>query len=70
MSTQKLSAILFVVIGAIALAYDGYSYTSGVHNADMGSLHMSLTTKEHVYIPILAGLAFIVVGGVLLVIRK
>jgi TRAP-type C4-dicarboxylate transport system permease small subunit len=67
---QKTIAIVFIVLGAAGLAYGGFSYTSDVHDADMGSLHMSFSEKEHVNIPIWAGVAFIVVGGALLVIRK
>lgn len=67
---QKIIAIIFIVLGAVGLAYGGFSYTSDVHDADMGSLHMSFSEKEHVNIPIWAGVAFIVVGGALLVIIR
>jgi TRAP-type C4-dicarboxylate transport system permease small subunit len=70
MGIQKLVAIVLILIGVIGLAYGGFTYTKDVHNADVGPLHMSFSEKEHVNIPIWAGLAFVLVGGVLLVTRK
>lgn len=70
MGIQKLIAIIFIVIGIIGVAYGGFSYTSDVHEADMGSLHMSVSEHERVNIPMWAGISFIVVGGGLLVIRN
>lgn len=68
MFTQKVIAIILLVIGVTGLAYGGFSYTSDVHQADIGSLHLSLAERERVNIPVWAGVAFILAGGVLLVI--
>jgi len=54
MTTQKLIAIVLIVIGALGLAYGGFSYTSDVHKADVGSLHLSMTEKDRVNIPVSA----------------
>ena len=70
MVMKKLIAIIFIVIGIIGVAYGGFSYTSDVHEADMGPLHMSVSEHERVNIPMWAGVGFIVVGGVLLLIRN
>lgn len=70
MNVQKVLAILLILIGVIGLAYGGFSYTKETHGADIGSLHLSLVEKEHVYIPVWAGMAFILAGGVLLMIRR
>jgi hypothetical protein len=70
MNARNILAILFIVVGVIGLAYGGFSYTGEVHRADIGSLHLSLAEKEHVYIPVWAGVAFILCGGLMLAIRK
>ena len=67
MDTQKIAAILFIVAGALGLAYGGFSYTKETHQADIGSLHMSVDEKQHVNVPVWAGVGAILVGGLLLV---
>lgn len=70
MNVQKFLAILLISVGVIGLAYGGFSYTKETHKADIGSLHLSLKEREHVYIPLWTGVAFILAGGVLLMIRR
>ncbi|MGK2941841.1 MAG: hypothetical protein ACSLFJ_09225 [Immundisolibacter sp.] len=67
MDIQRIAAILLLVAGGLGLAYGGFSYTKETHKADLGPLHMSVEEKEHVNIPIWAGIGAIVLGGVLLV---
>lgn len=69
MTPVKILGILLLVGGALGLAYGGFTYTSDVHRAEIGPLQMSVKEKEHVNIPVWAGLAAIVAGGVLLVLR-
>jgi LPXTG-motif cell wall-anchored protein len=70
MGMQKIVALIFVLVGVMGLAYGGFTYTSDVHKADLGPLHLSIAEKEHVNIPVWAGLTLIVLGGALLVGRK
>ncbi|BFM11993.1 hypothetical protein R50072_21460 [Simiduia litorea] len=70
MGLQKMIAIILIVIGALGLAYGGFTYTSDVHNADIGSLHMSLSETDRFNIPIWAGVTFVLFGVVLLLARK
>ena len=67
MDAQKIVAILLIVAGALGLGYGGFSYTKETHTADVGSLHMSIDEKQHVNVPVWAGIGAIVVGGFLLV---
>ena len=67
MDAQKIVAILLIVAGALGLAYGGFSYTKETHQADVGPLHMSVDEKQHVNIPVWAGVGALVVGGLLLV---
>ena len=59
--------ILLVVLGALALAYQGFNYTHQEKVLDVGPIHATAEKQEHVSIPpILGGLAL--VGGIALLI--
>jgi TRAP-type C4-dicarboxylate transport system permease small subunit len=61
-------AIALIAAGALALAYGGFSYTKKTHEGHIGSLDLSIKDKEHVNIPVWAGVGAIVIGvGFLLV---
>lgn len=70
MSPLRIVAILLLVGGIVALAYGGFTYTKTTHDAKIGPLEFSVKDKEHVNIPVWAGVAAIVAGGVLLVSRR
>lgn len=70
MDATRLIAIVLIVVGALALGYGGFSYTKETHKADVGSLHLSVDEKEHVNVPVWAGVGAIVFGGLLLVMGK
>jgi hypothetical protein len=70
MNPLKLVAILLIVGGALGIAYGGFSYTKETHHADIGPVHLEVKDKKHVNIPMWAGVAAIVVGGLLLVSRR
>jgi uncharacterized membrane protein YidH (DUF202 family) len=70
MDARRIVGILLIIGGALGLTYGGLSYTKETHQADIGSLHVSVDEKQHVNVPIWAGVAAIVVGGILLVARK
>jgi hypothetical protein len=58
-------AILLIVLGALALAYQGFTYTHREKVLDLGPIHATADRQEHVSIPpILGGLAL--VGGIVL----
>jgi TRAP-type C4-dicarboxylate transport system permease small subunit len=69
MNAIKIVAILLIVVGALGLAYGGFSYTKETHNADIGPLHLQVNEKEHVNIPLWAGIGALV-GGVLLLVSS
>ena len=58
-----LVGILMVVLGTLALAYQGISYTRQEKVLDIGPIHATAETHERIPLPpILGGLAL--VGGV------
>jgi TRAP-type C4-dicarboxylate transport system permease small subunit len=69
MSALKIAALLLIAAGIIGLVYGSISYTKTTHEANVGSLHMSIKDKETVNIPVWAGVGAIVAGGVLLLVR-
>lgn len=70
MSALKIVAILLIAAGIVGLLYGGITYTRTTHEAKIGPFEMSTKDKKTVNIPVWAGVAAIVVGGVLLVARR
>ncbi len=59
--------ILLIVLGGLALAYQGINYTREKQVVDMGPVHVTTETHEHIPLPpILGGLAL--VGGAILLV--
>lgn len=70
MDTTKLVAIVLIILGALGLAYGGFTYTKETHKADIGPLHLTVKDKEHVNVPVWAGLGTLVVGVLLLTVPR
>ena len=70
MNPTKLVAIVLVILGALGLAYGGFAFTKDTHTAEIGSLHVSIDEKQHVNIPVWAGLGMLVVGVLLLTVPR
>ena len=67
MKPAMMIGILLVVLGGLALAYQGFSYTRQEKVIDVGPIHATAERQEHVSVPpLLGGLAL--VGGILLVV--
>jgi len=61
-----LIGILLIVLGGLALAYQGFTYTHREKVLDVGPIHATADKQDHVSIPpLLGGLAL--VGGIVLV---
>jgi UDP-N-acetylmuramyl pentapeptide phosphotransferase/UDP-N-acetylglucosamine-1-phosphate transferase len=66
MKPAMMIGILLVVLGGLALAYQGFNYTRQEKVIDVGPIHATAERQEHVSVPpILGGLAL--VAGILLV---
>lgn len=70
MSGMRIAAILLIVAGILGLMYGGFTYTKDTHTTKLGPLELSVKDKETVNVPVWAGVAAIVVGGLLLVAGK
>ncbi len=66
MNAVKGVAIALILAGALGLAYGSFSYTKETQQVKLGPIEMSVKENKTVNIPVWAGVAAIVVGGVLL----
>ncbi len=67
MNGLRVAAIAIIVFGVLALAYGGFSYTKESTALKLGSVELKVKEKETVNVPVWAGIAAIVVGGLVLV---
>jgi hypothetical protein len=70
MNSTKMAALVLIVAGVLALVYGGFTYTKETHDADIGPIHMSVDEKEHVSVPVWAGVGALVLGGVLFLVAN
>jgi drug/metabolite transporter (DMT)-like permease len=66
MQGTKLVGVVLLVLGILAVAYGGFSYTKKTDNVDLGPIHIEVQDKERVNVPLWAGVLAAVAGGVLL----
>ncbi len=64
---MRVIAIVLIALGALALIYGGFSYTQDKTAAKIGPFELNVKETKTVPIPLWAGIAGIVAGGVLLV---
>jgi len=64
----KLAAVALIVAGVLGLVYGGFSYTKDTTAVKLGPIELSVKQKETVNVPLWAGIAAIIAGGVLLVV--
>jgi hypothetical protein len=67
MPAIKMFALALIVVGILALAYRGFTYTKETHTATVGPVEMSVKDKEHVTVPLWAGFAAVGAGALMLV---
>lgn len=67
MNMMKTLGLVLLVAGVLALAYGGFTYTKSSSDVKIGPVELSVKDRETVNVPLWAGIAAAVVGGVLLV---
>jgi TRAP-type C4-dicarboxylate transport system permease small subunit len=70
MGAIKIAGVVLVAAGLLGLAYGGFSYTKETHDTRIGPLELSVKDRERVNVPMWAGVAAVVAGGVLLVMPR
>ena len=66
MGATRIAALLLVIAGALALAYGGFTYTKQSTAVSLGPIELNVKEKKTVNIPVWAGIAAVVIGGILL----
>ncbi len=66
MKGTKLLGAVLLALGILALAYGGFSYTKNTDKLKIGSIRIEVEDRERVNVPLWAGVAAAIVGGVLL----
>jgi hypothetical protein len=67
MKSTSIAGILLVVLGALALAYQGITYTRRERVLDVGPIHATRDTEKTIPLPpILGGVA--ILGGIALLV--
>ena len=69
MKTATLAGIVLIVLGIIALAYQGFTYTTQKKVLDVGPIHATTDQKHNVPLPPVVG-GLLLVGGVVLVVTS
>ena len=68
MNAVKIAAIVLMLAGVLGLVYGSFSYTKETHEAKLGPIELTVKDKQTVNVPVWAGVAAIVAGGVLLLV--
>ena len=70
MKPITIAGIVLIVLSALALAYQGITYTRQKPVLDIGPIHATEDTQEHISLPpilggigLVAGIALLVVGA-------
>ena len=65
---MRMAAIVLIVVGVIALAYGGISYTREKKVIDLGPIQATTKDRETIPLPPVLGVAAIAGGVILLVV--
>jgi hypothetical protein len=65
----SIAALVMIVLGVLALAYGGFTYTKDTSQAKLGPIELTVKDRERVNIPVWLGAALVLGGGLLLVVR-
>jgi hypothetical protein len=66
MKSTTALGIALAVLGVLALVYQGFSYTRKKNILDIGPIHATAETQEHVPLPPIVGGLALAAGAILL----
>ncbi|MCY7304827.1 MAG: hypothetical protein LH632_01515 [Rhodoferax sp.] len=70
MNPTRMIAIVLIVAGVLGLAYGGFSYTRQTTGLKLGPLELKVQERETVSVPLIVSAGVLLVGIVLLVIKR
>jgi hypothetical protein len=65
---MKTLGIAMLALGLLAMAYGGFSYTRDSTALKIGQIELSVKERQRVNVPLWAGVAVAVAGGLFLVV--
>lgn len=63
---MKITGIILIVVGVLALAYQGFTYSAPHKDAQIGSLEIQHNEEHAVYLPPVVGVICLAAGGLIL----
>lgn len=66
MNSLRTLAIAIIVLGVLAIGYGGFSYTQETTALKLGPMELKVQEKKDINIPLWAGIAAVVGGGLIL----
>jgi len=67
---MKLAGIILIILGVLALVYQGIQYTSREKILDIGSIKLSADTKKTIPLPPIVGGVAVVAGVALILMER
>ena len=67
---MKLAGIVLIILGVLALAYQGIRYTTQEKLIDIGSLHVTTTARKSIPLPPIVGGVALVAGIALILVER
>lgn len=67
MNPTKIIGIILITLGALGLAYGGFSYTKETTGVKLGPIELKVEEKETVNVPIILSAGALAIGVFLLV---
>ncbi len=67
---MKLLGIILIVLGTLALAYQGIRYTTQEKLVDIGSIHVTTSEKKTIPLPPIVGGVAIIAGIALILAER
>ena len=65
MNAIRMLGVALIIAGVLGLAYGGFSYTKETQAVKIGPMELNVKEKKDVNIPMWAGIAAIVAGGLM-----
>jgi multidrug transporter EmrE-like cation transporter len=65
MNAIRMLGVALIIAGVLGLAYGGFSYTKETQAVKIGPIELNVKEKKDVNIPMWAGIAAIVAGGLM-----
>ena len=68
MGIAKIVGVVLIILGSLALAYGGFTYTRDRDTVEFGPVEFEVREKERVSVPVWAGLTAVIVGTALILV--